>query len=204
MLVYIEYISRLPTASLEQFHFAALGQQKWSGEYDEDRLVLNLGRTMRLGPDPGYIAAWYNPNAGLERLGDWIEIFRSGEADDLEEPFKMAARIDVAGCYEPLLEPVLGRDGEPYVGEYFDLANGASLDAVRAFYEERRAAHPDFELNLLVDRIGSLGPDPRGLAIWSVGSYGRLHELARDLDGADGPVRLVTTGVYADLGREIL
>lgn len=40
--------------------------------------------------------------AGLERIGEWERIFASGEADHFEETFRLGARIDTAGCYEPL------------------------------------------------------------------------------------------------------
>ena len=204
MLVYIEYISRRPGIALEAFHeVAGRGQNQWAAEYGEDQFVLSLGRTWRLGPEPEYLHVWYNPATGLERIDEWERIFTSGAVSSFEEPFRLAARIDAAGCYEPLLEPVAGRGG-PYYAEYFDVAAGASRDDVRAFFDQRRGRHQEFELNLLVDRIGRLGPEPRGLAIWSVPSYGALEGIARDLDVTIEPIRLVTTGLYADFGREIL
>ena len=71
-------------------------------------------------------------------------------------------------------------------------------------FEARREEHPDLELNLVVDRIGKLGPDPRGLAVWGVPSWGAVTEIARDLDGAEEPIRLVTASFYADFGQEQL
>ena len=131
MLVYIEYISRRPGVSIEAFHFAAgRGQGGWASEYAGDILLLNLGRTFRLGPEPEYVAVWYVAGAGLERIGEWERIFASGEADHFEETFRLAARIDTAGCYEPLLEPVQGRDGL-YYGEYLDFAPGVGRDELR-------------------------------------------------------------------------
>jgi hypothetical protein len=204
LLVYIEYISRRPGVSLEAFHeVAGRGQTGWAGEYEDDRLVLNLARTWRMGPEPEYVAVWYNPAAGLERIGEWERIFTSGEAAHFEEPFKLAARIDVAGCYEPLAEPTPGRGG-PYYAEFFEREADSTREAVASFFAERRAGHPDLELNLLVERIGRLGPDPRGLAVWSLPSYGALDGIARELDGRNGPVRLVNAALYADLGNEIL
>ena len=201
-LVYIEYISRLPGVSVEQFHFAAGLQDAWSEDYADDVLVLNIGRTFRTGPEPSYLAVWHTASAGIERIGDWEAVFASGEADRLEETFKLGARIDDAGCYEPLVEPVHRRGGL-YVGEFLDFAPDATRDDVRSFYEERRAAS-GVELNLLCDRIGKLGPDPRALAVWNVGSWDRVDTLARELDGVDSPVSLVTAGLYRDLGQETL
>jgi hypothetical protein len=146
---------------------------------------------------------WYTPGSGLERIGDWERIFASGEADHLEETFRLAARIDTAGCYEPLLEPVQGRDGL-YYGEYLDVAAGATRDEVAAFFAGRRDGHEGVVLNLLCDRIGGLGPDPRCLAVWTVPSWEALDPVARDLDGVDTPVRLVHGALYRDLGFETL
>ncbi len=161
MLVYIEFISRRPGIGLHEFHaVAGGGQTGWAGEYDDDVAVLNVGRSWRIGPEPEYMCAWYSRDAGMERIDEWERVFRSGVADNFEEPFRLAARIDAAGCYEPLREPVVGSKGR-YYAEWFDVAEGADHDAVRDSFDERRGRHPDMELNLLVDRIGHLGPEPR-------------------------------------------
>jgi hypothetical protein len=59
-------------------------------------------------------------------------------------------------------------------------------------------------LNLLCDRIGGLGPDPRCLAFWTVPGWDALDDVVRDLDGLDTPVRLVHGALYRDLGAETL
>ena len=200
-LVYIEYISRLPGIDLETFRAqAAQGQEGWDSGY-EDELVLSVGRTWRLGPDPGYMTVWHTRAAGLDRIDAWDRIFRSGEADDLEQPFFQVARIDVAGCYDPLLEPVPARNGT-YYAEFFSAHDTA--DAVRSFYESRAKQHPEFTLNLLVQRIGKLAPEPGGLAVWTIPNFAALDSVATELDGVNAPIRLAAAGTYADFGREIL
>jgi hypothetical protein len=204
LLVYVEYISRRPGVSVEAFHFAAgRGQYGWSSEHSDDVLLLNLGRTFRTGPEPEYVAVWYSRKAGLERIGEWERIFASGEADHLEETFRLAARIDTAGSYEPLLEPVEGRNGL-YYGEYLDFAPSVGRDEVSAFFSQRRDRHTSLTLNLLCDRIGGLGPDPRCLAVWTLPGWDALDDVVRDLDGVDTPVRLVHGALYRDLGSETL
>jgi hypothetical protein len=74
----------------------------------------------------------------------------------------------------------------------------------RTTFADRSSRLEGFELNLLVERFGKLGPEPPGLAIWTLPDYGALATIARDLDGADGPVELVTAALYHELGREIL
>ena len=203
-LIYIEFISRRPGVALEAFHsVAGGGQEGWAGDYDADVAVLNLGRTWRMGPEPEYLTAWYSPHAGLERLDEWERIFKAGDAARFEEPFRLAARIDRAGIYEPLIEPVVGTR-PVYYAEFFDLAAGATREDVRAAFEARVEAHPELQLNLLIDRVGALGPDPRGLAFWGSPSYAALEAIARELDGAVWPIRLVTAGLYNDFGAETL
>lgn len=204
MSVYIEYISRRSGVPLNGFHaIAGPGQGRWAGQYPEDRLILNIGRTWRLGPEPEYLAVWHTPGKGVERLGEWEEIFGSGEASHIEDPFDAVGRIDVAGFYEPFLDPVRG-SGPVYYAEYFDWAADATVGGVRSFFEKRRSAHSGLVLNLAADRIGKLGPDPRGVAFWQLQSYRELGPVARELDGPGSPIALVRAGVYADIGQEIL
>lgn len=200
-LVYIEYISRLPGIDPETFRAqAAQGQEGWDSGY-EDELVLSVGRTWRLGPQPGYMTVWHTRNAGLDRIDAWDRIFRSGEADDLEQAFFQVARIDVAGCYDPLLEPVPARNGT-YYAEFFGVRD--TRDAVRRFFESRAERHPDFTINLLVQRVGKLAPEPGGLAVWTIPDFAALDSIATELDETDTPIRLFTAGTYVDFGREIL
>lgn len=204
MLVYLEFISRRPGIGLHEFHaVVGGGQSGWAGDYGDDVTVLNVGRSWRIGPEPEYLCVWYTPTAGIERLDEWERVFRSGDADAYEEPFRLAARIDAAGCYEPLVEPIVGTKGK-YYAEWFDHRPGVSQDEVRAYYEERRARHPDLDLNLLIDRIGLLGPDPRGLAVWGIESWGTADAVARETTAEGTPILPVAATFYADFGQEQL
>lgn len=203
-LVYVEYRSRRPDLDLALFH-AIVGRRTdiWADSYPEDRLVLSIGRTWRLGPEPEYLVIYYTPGSGLERLREWERIFTSGEAERLEAQTRATGRIDAAGCYVPLTEPVESRGGRYYL-EFFELAPGRSREHVARYFEERGASHPSFVLHLLADRIGRLGPDPPGLAVWGIPGYEALDEIAEELNGVEDPIRLVRAGLYADIGEEIL
>ena len=107
----------------------------------------------------------------------------------------------MAGCYTPLLEPVPARNGT-YYAEFFAARDTA--DAVRGFYESRAKQHPEFTLNLLVQRIGMLAPEPGGLAVWTIPDFAALDSVATELDGINAPIRLFAAGTYADFGKEIL
>ena len=218
-MIYIEFISRRPQpgvrenergtlapesfeSQLERFHHAVLaGTSGWEGSWSEDQLILSVGRTWRLGPEPEYMTVWYHPTEGLARIDDWDKVFRSGEAAEIERPFRELARIDRAGCYDALLPPKR-QQGGIYYAEFFE-PFGTS-DEIRELYAKRAAAHADLTLALCAVRIGKLAPDPGGLAIWTIPSYGALAAIARDLDGMVEPVHLAAAGVYNDVGREIL
>jgi hypothetical protein len=204
MLVYAEFRSRKPGVDLELFH-TLIGRRTdaWADSYPEDILVLNAGRTWRLGPEPEYLVIYYTPDSGLERFTEWERIFTSGEAASMEAQTRATGRLDDAGCYVPLREPVAAQGGRYYI-EYFDFAPGRGRDDVTAFFEGRRRTHDDFELHLLADRIGWLGPDPRGLAIWGIPGYDALERIAEELSGTTDPVRMVRAGLYADIGEEII
>lgn len=201
-LIYIEYISRRPEVDIPTFYrLVNQGQEGWDDAYSDDQLLLNLGRTWRLGPEPEYLGVWYSPNAGLERLDAWDEIFRSGAVNHLERPFHQVARIDVAGCYRPLLDPQRTR-GAIYYAEFFRAVQG--LSAVREHYQARAARHPQQRLVLLAHRIGRLAPEPGGVAVWTAPTLAAVGVLAEELDEPGGPVELVAAGVYHDFSHEIL
>jgi hypothetical protein len=200
-LIYIEFASRRQGVSLRQFHNVVGGAVSGWGAGGADVPLLNMARTWRIGPEPEYVCIWYSPGQGLEQIDEWERLFLSGAVDELNEPYRLAARLDRGGCYEPLLEPLRSSRGR-YYGEWLDFEPGTGREDVRAFFETRRARHPDLELSLLIDRIGKLGPDPRGLAVWGLPSWGSLDGICRELDDPDAPIRLVTASCYADLGKE--
>jgi len=201
-MVYIEYVRRLPGVGLQEFHEGmAQAQGGWDAGYAEDQLVLSAARTWRLGPEPEHMGVWYSPGAGLERIDQWDHIFRSGEASKLEESLQRVARIDRAGCYDALIEPVRMRGGT-YYAEFFRATEG--LPAVQTFFQQRTTKHPLLTLGLLVYRIGWLGPEPGGVAIWTIPNFAALGGIARELENVHQPLELVVAGTYADVGEQII
>ena len=180
--------------------WCARWQEAWETGHSTDQLILNAGRTWRLGDEPEYLAIWHT-NAGLERLDEWTEAFRArGNVGD-EATMSRVARIDVAGCYDALLPPVRARDSVYYVEKF---ATQATREETQNFFQARARRHASLRLNLAAIRIGKLGPDPGGLAVWSLPNFAALSEIASELDACHAPVRLVSAGVYADIGKEIL
>jgi hypothetical protein len=199
MMSYVEYISRRPGIGLAEFHETFLRVQGgWESGYSEDQLIVNAARTWRLGPEPEYFTVWYLPNASFDRIDEWERIFR---ARGYESQLAQVARMDFAGCYEVLRPPVRARGGI-YYAEMFRPV-GAN-EAIAQSYEERARKHLQFQLALLLRCIGRLGPEPGGLALWTLPSYAALGEIAADLDRVTDPVEAAKAGVYVDVGREIL
>jgi hypothetical protein len=203
VFVYVEYMSRNPGVSLQAFRQQVKAlQEGWAGAHDGDTLLLNVARTWRVGPQPEYLTVWGRDSDGLARIDEWESLYSQGEEAPWNEPFRLAGSMDFAGCYETLLPPVLGEDGR-YYAEYFDFADGASRADVAEDFASRQVRHGEVSLKLLVDRIGGLGPGPRGLAFWSVPSFDSAYELIGEAMASDRPVRDVVGALYADLGREI-
>ncbi len=192
-MIYIEFTSRRPQPGLrendrgtlavesfesqvQRFHRAVLaGQSGWEGSWSEDQMILSMGRTWRLGPEPEYMTVWYTPTAGLGRIDDWDTVFRSGDADALEKPFREVARIERAGCYEALLDPVRQSatsgvaersEASPrpqngiYYAEFFEPVG--SDDEIRELYVEARRVTPEFDARAVHRPDRKACPGPRG------------------------------------------
>jgi hypothetical protein len=201
-LIYVEFISRRASVDVQTFHRAQRqAQEGWAAGHGEDKLLWSGARTWRLGPEPEYLVIWFTPGGGLERLDQWDTIFRSSPDDHHERLARQVSRIDVAGCYMPLLPPVAARHGI-YYAEYFALTG--TLDEVRALYQRRAAEQPHLRLNLLAHRIGHLAPDPGGIALWTIPDFAALTSLAVELECVSDPLRLHSAATYHDTGEEIL
>lgn len=201
-MIYVEYISRRPGIELNDFQDVVRRvQAAWESGNGADQLILNGARTWRLGPDPEYLAVWHTIDAGFSRLDDWERAFRKrGNVGD-KVTMKRVARIDFAGCYEAIIAPQPARRGIYYVERY--RPNGAP-DATRRHFRQRAKRHRRLTLNLVIERIGRLGPEPGGLAAWTIPNFAALDEIARDLDGVEEPLQLTAAGLYVDVGMEVL
>jgi hypothetical protein len=201
-MIYVEYISRRPGIALDDFHRVVRRvQEAWEAGHSSDRLILNAGRTWRLGPPPEYLGIWDTGTAGLERLDAWARAFRErGNVGD-ETTMERVARIDAAGCYRALDEPVSAR-GKIYYVENFIPSRGDG--EILASYRERARSHAGVRLYVLAVRIGRLAREPGGIAVWGVSNFGSLAGLASEPGGDSSAAPVFSAGVYADIGEEIL
>lgn len=199
-MYYVEYIARDRTMPVEIFRTFADQSSSWV-EGALDRMVLQLGRTMRIGPHPGYLALWRIPDIG--RLDAWEAYFSSSAylaGNARSHAMHKAIHIAAAGLYDALAEDGTTREGLHYV-EY--VGSEADDAAILAWFRERAARHPEARLGYVLRRIGLLGPDPPHLAIWTFADYAAAEPFLRDQPGA-GPVTIREAGAYRWLGEEIL
>jgi hypothetical protein len=203
VFVYVEYIARKAGVALDDFHaLTGYTQPRWSSLFPEDELLLNLGRTWRIGAEPEYLAVWLNRAAGLERLDQWGATFADLDAIPelpvIEHGFLAAAQIELAGVFRPLRDPEPG-PSPAYYAEFFAPAAGAETAAVRADFERRTA--DGITLHVLAARVGLLGHDP-GLAIWGADSFAALAPAIESR--ADAALATPVRGaLYANLGDEV-
>ena len=204
-LIYVEYITPKPGVALQDFHRVAGKQQAaWDEAFADDELLLNLARTWRIGPLPPYLCIWHQPHTDLEQLDRWERDLRVGLGgrhrgpDQPRHPHRPRRLLPAA--------PAAGSgDARARTTRSSSRSGTAPApEAVTELYRERAARHDGLQLHLLARRIGHLGPDPRYLAVWGGPSYEALGPIAEELDGDTGPVRMVTAGLYTELGREIL
>lgn len=200
MFVYVEYYSRRPGISLENFHaLASAAQTGWSSEFEGEAVALNVGRTWRIGPDQEYLAVWTTPADGSEYLQEWENVFQSGDADRHQNQFETVARIDRAGCFtsnQPIEPPTSKR----HLIEYFEPQPGVTTQKIDA-YLETRSVSTGVALTAVLHRIGMLAPHG-GLAIWAIAEYSDLSLMS--FVAPDAPITIIDVGLYADLGEEQL
>ena len=200
-MIYLEYIERDRHITVEAFRYMADQRQSWV-DPDADQMILQLGRTLRFGTMPSYLAFWRI--AGLHRLDAWEDYF--GSKDWYDNPRSQAMHrtihIQQAGLYDELITGPDAGDGI-HVVEHFDAPAEVGDGAMRDAFAARATCHPAGILNLLLRRIGVWGPDPAHLAVWTFPAYAEMDAFLRD-STLDDDMRIQAGGIYRRLGEEIL
>jgi hypothetical protein len=196
---YVEFIARDRTMPVEVFRTFADQASSWV-DPAADRMALQLGRTMRLGPHPSYLALWRI--AGIERLDAW-EAYFSSDAYRAGNPRSQAMHraIDItnAGLYDAAVEDGTARVGL-HIVEFFD--STAPATEIADWFRARAGAWPA-RLGYVLTRIGPLGPDPAHMAFWTFADYAASEAFVRAAT-IDRVVRIVHAGAYRWLGEEVL
>ena len=198
-MIYAEFIDRDRSMPIEIFRRLGNQGSDWT-EGAEDRVVLQLGRTLRLGPVPSYLCLWDIPS--VARLDSWEDYFHSPAAARNSRSLAMhrAIHIQRAGLYD-VLRRAENLEAALYLIEYVD-PQEQSDDSIRAMLADRAQRHPTLRHILALRRIGKAGPVPTLLSIWGVPDYATLEPILRD-DRME-PLQLVDIGVYRSFGEEVL
>jgi hypothetical protein len=203
-MIYLEFIERDRFVPIELFRYMGNQEAIWV-EGETDRLLLQLGRTFRFGPMPSYLAFWQIPT--MDRIDVWQEYFTSDAAFRNHRSVAMhrAVHVQRAGLYdELLLELADGRardkDLNWYI-EYFDAAASETDAAIRDTFNKRASEFRHVKLELLLRRVGMLGPDPANLAVWSTSQFENFERLIRSAPEERG-VQVKLAGLYRHLGDE--
>ena len=198
-MIYAEFIERDRSMPIEIFRRLGNQGSDWA-EGAEDRVVLQLGRTLRLGPGPSYLCLWDIPS--IARLDSWEDYFHSPAAARNGRSLAMhrAIHIQRAGLYD-VLHRAENLEAALYLIEYVE-PRGESDDSIRALLADRARRHHALSHVLMLRRMGKAGPPPALLSIWGAPDYATLDPILRD-DGME-PLRLVDIGVYRSFGEEEL
>jgi hypothetical protein len=197
-MIYLELIDRDRSMPVEIFRQLGNQASDWA-EGAEDRMILQLARSLGLGPAPTHLCFWEIPS--LARLDDWEAYFRSPAAQRNPRSLAMHRAIHIrrAGLYDVLARaPSL--QAPRYLVESLD-PQDAGGDAIAAAMAERAARHPAISPLLLLQRVGRTGPDPALLAVWGAPGLAALEPILRDL--AAGPLSLLGAGLYRPFGTVV-
>lgn len=191
-MIYAEYIEHDRFLPIQIFHKFGL-QDSWSS--DEDVKIANLGRAERLAPGPSVICLWRM--RGLARMDEWEASFRTPESqrDPMFQATRLAIRFVESGLYDALLGGTAPVGKGLHVVEFFASAEEHADAAIADHFAGRARALGVGTLDLVMRRVGTLGPDPGGLALWTFESYAAAEPLlrARHKGHALRPLR---TGLY--------
>ena len=102
MYYYIEFVEPKPGVSQRRFQeVVAMSSDRWAEQHPDDELVLNIGRTWRLGPRPGtYMTVWRVRDLAILRR--WDEEFQTAQIQEEHSEFTDVATIVDAGLYADL------------------------------------------------------------------------------------------------------
>ena len=198
-MIYVEFIERDRAMPIEIFRQLGRQGSAWA-EGAADRMILQLGRTLRIGPAPSYLCLWEIPD--LARLDAWEDYFHSPAALANTRSLAMhrAIHIQRAGVYDVLhrADPL----GAPlHAVEYVDPLDQPE-EVLRAAFADRARRHGSLRQVLLLRRIGLAGPEPALLCFWALPSHAAAEALLRDapLPGTS----LADVGLYRPFGDETL
>lgn len=193
-MILAEYIARDRNVPWEVFRHH--GRQDWVS--DQDVMVANLGRTMKIGPRPHYMCWWQIKS--IARMDEWEDYFRTVEGKHYAatSPVPRAMEFYQAGLYDEIIGSGTVPDGLHLV-EFF-AADDAGNDEIRDYFQRRFGGRG--RLSYVIKRLGLMAPDPGGIALWTFDSYAAAEGFMRAKPPA-GPVAIRSAGLFRNFGDDI-
>ncbi len=193
-MILAEYIARDRNVPWEVFRHH--GRQDWVS--DQDVMVANLGRTMKIGPRPHYMCWWQIKS--IARMDEWEDYFRTVEGKHYAatSPVPRAMEFYQAGLYDE----IIGSGTVPvclHLVEFF-AADDAGNDEIRDYFQRRFGGRG--RLSYVIKRLGLMAPDPGGIALWTFDSYAAAEGFMRAKPPA-GPVAIRSAGLFRNFGDDI-
>lgn len=201
-MMYVEFIERDRWVPIEIFRQLGNQGSAWA-DGATDRMVLQLGRTLRFGPRPSYLCFWEIP--GIGRLDAWEAYFQSAAAKENSRSLAMhrAINIDRAGLYDVVIAGP-SDDSRLYAVEFLDRRASGSpgADDAVASMRERGISLLGREPLYLLERIGRVGPGSSHLCVWPATDYTAIEPLLRS--PLSGELETSDVGIYRGFGHETL
>ncbi len=193
-MILAEYIARDRNVPWEVFRHH--GRQDWVS--DQDVMVANQGRTMKIGPQPHYMCWWQIKS--IARMDEWEDYFRTVEGKHYAatSPVPRAMEFYQAGLYDEIIGSGTVPDGLHLV-EFF-AADDAGNDEIRDYFQRRFGGRG--RLSYVIKRLGLMAPDPGGIALWTFDSYAAAEGFMRAKPPA-GPVAIRSAGLFRNFGDDI-
>lgn len=196
-MIYAEFIERDRAIPLE-IHQYFSKQDQWNEEGDEQ--VMNIARTKAVGPQPACLCCWRIRD--ISRMDEWEAHLPSVESrrDVAEWATYHALDFRRAGLYDEVIETSMPEEGLHYV-EVFAAGANVANEEMQQHFRARSRKHSAGQLNALLHRVGLLGPEPGGIAVWTFSNYVEMESIARESHD-DTLLRPVAVGLYRNTGQE--
>lgn len=196
-MIYAEFIERDRAIPLEIHRFFSK-QDQWNAAGDER--VINIARTKAVGPPPANLCCWRIKD--ISRMEEWETYFQSAESRQDVSEWATYHALDFrrAGLYDEVIETTMPEEGLHFV-EFFAAAATVSDEEMHHHFRARSRKHSAGRLNALLRRVGLLGPDPGGIAIWTFSNYMEMERIAREVQD-ETPLRPTAVGLYRNVGQE--
>jgi hypothetical protein len=197
-MIYIEYMEH--DRSIPAELLKSRGEKaRWPEEeaFSDNHPLAVLGRTLRLGPHPPYLTIWQCRT--FEKLEEWDSYFKVRK-NLHSTASQYAIHLCQAGCYSEVLSGPPIENGIQYI-EFFKHDVSRQENTVSQHFSERVHLYENGILNAVLCRMGPLGPEPGGLAIWTFHRHGDIEGIVLDHQWQK-VLNIVRSGLYRKLGDE--